>query len=126
MSQLQRPASFLRRTPNGSFLSELLDRSNEAIKEAYWMTMRAQTAALQDGVVDVKTPGGWNAVVGMVPIDILDRALALCPSDSQSYDPIQEIDPRFVLACAWQESRLKEARQRAEEGIDALMPMTNS
>jgi hypothetical protein len=81
--------------------------------------MLMPTSVLQEGIVDVNTPLGWRAIVGTIPIDVIDQALRICVSGPQSFDLAQEqeIDPRFVLASAWQMERLAAARQRAVEGI---------
>jgi hypothetical protein len=82
--------------------------------------MLTENSVLQKGIVDVDSPWGWRATVGTVPVDVLDRTLRICISGSQSFDraqEFQEIDPRFVLASAWQKGRLAEARQRVIEGI---------
>jgi hypothetical protein len=72
------------------------------------------------GVKDIRTSQGWAAVVGGIGLDIVARTLVLCPTDRVVSHPsksISEVNPRFVLAQAWQLGRLSEACQRRTEGI---------
>jgi hypothetical protein len=90
---------------------------NESAKEVY---TRLQPE-FENGVKDIRTAQGWTAVVGGVGIDVFGRALVLCPVDRvlrDSSNDITEVNPRFVLARAWQLGRLSEACRRKAEGIE--------